>query len=164
MKINSKAKLRRSWNLNGTDLNFLSEGSHDARNAGVQTEGLFDAALEVLHTGHVLRCARLFGILEDVVHLFEEQLLLLRMPSDAIEEPTHGRGCRIVALKKQPNVTNNFFRVQHSFRQPTANMKVSTSSRMSSSLSLVPLADASMSRSKKANLRPVINQSPVKRR
>ena len=85
-------------------MNFSSEGSHDARDAGVQTESLFDAALEVLHAGHVLRRAHPLRVAEDVVHLVREQLLLLRMPGHAVEKPAHGCRSRIVSLRNDKTI------------------------------------------------------------
>lgn len=96
--------------------------------------------------------------MESARHLF------VRMFGDAVEEPAHGGGRRVVPLKRTITLRNG--RVGDVSRLGlTANMNVSTSSRMSSSLSTSPFAEASMSRSRNANLRSRdMQMSQLKRR
>lgn len=77
-------------------LDLLGQSAHDGRDAGVEPECFFDAALEILHFGDVLCGARAVRLIEDVIQFIDDNLLLLGVFGDAVEEPGHGRSGGVV--------------------------------------------------------------------
>lgn len=119
-----------------------------------------DAPIKVQQ--HVNMQKRCCIIVRNDLSIFRLCYLLFRISGDAVEKPTHGRRRRVMSLNK-PSRNSIYFRKKKHQRcsvlgrfwpanSLTANMKVSTSSRMSSSLSLSPFSDAWINRSRKANL------------
>ena len=72
-----------------TDLDVFRQVAQNARDTGVQSEGLFDATLQVLQLGDVLSAARPVRVTENGVHFVKQFLLLFRIFRDAVHEPGH---------------------------------------------------------------------------
>lgn len=123
----------------------------DSRNAGVQSKGFLDATLQIFELSSVLHRARPIRAPEDAAQLLVDQFLVLRIRSHAVEEPNQGGGRRVVTLITLKDC--NYFSLYPIIEGwATSNMKVSTSFRMSMSLSSAPSLAAMSIKSKKALL------------